>query len=147
MEARDVAIHALPLYHSAQLHCFLGPGVYVGGSGNILGQASPQAILDAVEREGATQLFCPPTVWIALLRHPDFERRGGRQRGQPRGGGAHLPVPGRVRGGGHRGAGPLLDGGGDGGGGTAAWDDGRHGRAAGILPRAGKLANLPITVR
>ncbi|MCL6598265.1 MAG: acyl-CoA synthetase [Alicyclobacillus macrosporangiidus] len=75
MEARDVAIHALPLYHSAQLHCFLGPGVYVGGSGIILGQASPQAILDAVEREGATQLFCPPTVWIALLRHPDFDRR------------------------------------------------------------------------
>ncbi|MCL6516917.1 long-chain-fatty-acid--CoA ligase [Alicyclobacillus sp.] len=75
MEARDVAIHALPLYHSAQLHCFLGPGVYVGGTGIILAQASPHAILETVEREGATQLFCPPTVWIALLRHPDFERK------------------------------------------------------------------------
>src|SRR5699024_5678857 len=27
------------------------------------------------EEEKATQLFAPPTVWIALLRHPDFDKR------------------------------------------------------------------------
>ncbi len=75
MEARDVAIHALPLYHSAQLNCFLGPGIYVGASGIILGQATPEEILKTIEEEHATQLFCPPTVWIALLRHPDFSKR------------------------------------------------------------------------
>ncbi|WP_404451572.1 acyl-CoA synthetase [Virgibacillus necropolis] len=75
MEARDIAIHALPLYHSAQLHVFLGPSVYVGSSGIILGKASPEIILKTIEEEGATQLFCPPTVWIALLRHPDFDKR------------------------------------------------------------------------
>jgi fatty-acyl-CoA synthase len=26
-------------------------------------------------QEHVTKLFCPPTVWIALLRHPDFDRR------------------------------------------------------------------------
>jgi len=72
MEARDVAVHALPLYHSAQLHCFLGPGVYIGSTGIILQSATPKAILETIERESVTQLFCPPTVWIALLRHPDF---------------------------------------------------------------------------
>ncbi|RDW19981.1 acyl-CoA synthetase [Oceanobacillus chungangensis] len=71
----DIAIHALPLYHSAQLHVFLGPSVYVGSSGIILQSASPEFILKTIEREGATQLFCPPTVWIALLRHPDFDKR------------------------------------------------------------------------
>jgi len=75
MSADDVAIHALPLYHSAQLHCFLGPYVYLGGSGIILEQASPSLILETVERYGATQLFCPPTVWIALLRSPEFSSR------------------------------------------------------------------------
>ncbi|WP_106498197.1 acyl-CoA synthetase [Lentibacillus sp. Marseille-P4043] len=75
MEARDIAIHALPLYHSAQLHVFLGPSVYVGSSGIVLGAASPELILQTIEEEGATQLFAPPTVWIALLRHPDFEKR------------------------------------------------------------------------
>ncbi len=75
MEAGDIAIHALPLYHSAQLHCFLGPGVYIGSGGIILPGAAPDIILETVERERATQLFCPPTVWIALLRHPDFSKR------------------------------------------------------------------------
>ncbi|MFC3038768.1 fatty acyl-CoA synthetase [Virgibacillus xinjiangensis] len=75
MEERDVAIHALPLYHSAQLHVFLGPAIYLGQSGIILDAASPEVILETIEKEKATQLFCPPTVWIALLRHPDFDRR------------------------------------------------------------------------
>ncbi len=75
MEASDVAVHALPFYHSAQLHVFLGPGIYVGSTGIILPQASPEAILETIERERATQLFCPPTVWIAMLRHPDFGQR------------------------------------------------------------------------
>lgn len=75
MDAGDIAIHALPLYHSAQLHVFLGPSIYVGASGIILGAARPELILKTIEEEGATQLFCPPTVWIALLRHPDFDKR------------------------------------------------------------------------
>lgn len=74
MEAEDVAIHALPFYHSAQLHVFLGPSIYVGASGIILRGADPGVILQTIEQERATQLFCPPTVWIALLRHPDFDK-------------------------------------------------------------------------
>ena len=30
---------------------------------------------EAIEAHGVTKLFCPPTVWIALLRHPDFDTR------------------------------------------------------------------------
>lgn len=75
MAAGDVLVHALPLYHSAQLHVFLGPSIYVGASGIILEGADPANILKTIEEEKATQLFAPPTVWIALLRHPDFDRR------------------------------------------------------------------------
>ncbi|MEN2767814.1 fatty acyl-CoA synthetase [Ornithinibacillus xuwenensis] len=75
MNEEDVLIHALPMYHSAQLHCFLGPSIYLGSSGIILDGASPEIILQTIEKECATQLFCPPTVWIALLRHPEFESR------------------------------------------------------------------------
>jgi fatty-acyl-CoA synthase len=32
-------------------------------------------MLAAVEEHRATKLFCPPTVWIGLMHHPDFERR------------------------------------------------------------------------
>lgn len=75
MEQEDVFIHALPLYHSAQLHVFLGPSIYLGSSGIILDKADPEIILKTIEKEKASQLFCPPTVWIALLRHPDFDKR------------------------------------------------------------------------
>ncbi|MGO0063050.1 acyl-CoA synthetase [Brevibacillus fluminis] len=75
MAEDDIAIHALPLFHSAQLHCFLGPYVYLGASGIILEQATPDLLLETVETYKATQLFCPPTVWIALLRSPEFAAR------------------------------------------------------------------------
>ena len=74
MEERDVLVHALPFYHSAQLHVFLGPSMYLGASGIILDEATPEIILETIEKHQATQLFAPPTVWIALLRHPGFDR-------------------------------------------------------------------------
>lgn len=73
MGNEDVLVHALPFYHSAQLHVFLGPSIYLGASGIILEQADPTIILETIEKQGATQLFAPPTVWIALLRHPKFD--------------------------------------------------------------------------
>ncbi|SEL85795.1 acyl-CoA synthetase [Nonomuraea pusilla] len=75
MSRDDVEVHSLPLYHCAQLHCFLTPGIYLGATNVVLPGADPAAILAAVEAERATKLFCPPTVWIGLLRHPDFDRR------------------------------------------------------------------------
>ncbi|MFK8024176.1 MAG: acyl-CoA synthetase [Ilumatobacter sp.] len=75
MSGNDVEIHSLPLYHCAQLHCFITPGIYLGAKNIVLAAPDPAVILETVERERATKLFCPPTVWISLLRHPDFDRR------------------------------------------------------------------------
>ncbi len=75
MTAADVEIHALPLYHCAQLHCFLTPDVYLGATSIVLASADPTLILETIESERVTKLFCPPTVWISLLRHPEFDTR------------------------------------------------------------------------
>ncbi len=71
----EVIVHALPLYHCAQLHVFFTPGVAVGATNIIIYAPTPDEILGTVEREGVTLLFCPPTVWIALLRSPAFGQR------------------------------------------------------------------------
>jgi fatty-acyl-CoA synthase len=63
----DITVHALPLYHCAQMHCFLLPGLLLGSKNVILSQADPVRIMDAVKDSGATSLFAPPTVWIGLL--------------------------------------------------------------------------------
>ena len=75
MSRDDIEVHSLPLYHCAQLHCFLTPGIWIGAKSILLPAPDPGALLESIERERATKLFCPPTVWIALLRHPDFDRR------------------------------------------------------------------------
>jgi fatty-acyl-CoA synthase len=75
MAADDVEVHSLPLYHCAQLFCFLLPDLYLGATSIVLPRPDPGEILAAIEAERATKLFCPPTIWIGLLGHPDFDRR------------------------------------------------------------------------
>ena len=70
--ADDIDLHALPLYHCAQLDVFLGPDVWIGATSVILRGPDPAAILAAIEEHGATRFFAPPTIWIGLLRHPGF---------------------------------------------------------------------------
>jgi fatty-acyl-CoA synthase len=73
MSPDDVEVHSLPMYHCAQLDCFFSVDVYLGATSIILPGPDPAALLATIERERATKLFCPPTVWISLLRHPDFD--------------------------------------------------------------------------
>ena len=72
MSADDVDLHTLPLYHCAQLDCFLGPDVYLGATSVILPGPVPEDVLRTMQSEGVTKFFAPPTVWISLLRSPHF---------------------------------------------------------------------------
>ncbi len=73
MRSSDVEAHSLPMYHCAQLDCFFSVDVYLGATSIILPGPDPATLLATIERERVTKLFCPPTLWIALLRHPDFD--------------------------------------------------------------------------
>jgi fatty-acyl-CoA synthase len=68
----DVMLHALPLYHCAQLDVFLGPAVYLGATNIITGQPRPDVILPLIEKYKVNSFFAPPSVWISLLRSPLF---------------------------------------------------------------------------
>ncbi len=71
--ADDLMLHALPLYHCAQLDVFFGPAVYVGASNVITGKPVPDHLLALIERHRISSFFAPPTVWIGLLRSPAFD--------------------------------------------------------------------------
>lgn len=73
MQASDVMLHALPMYHCAQLDVFLGPAVYLGMTSIITGQPQPSVVLPLLERHRITSFFAPPSIWIALLRSPLFD--------------------------------------------------------------------------
>jgi fatty-acyl-CoA synthase len=74
MDTSDVDLHAMPLYHCAQMDCFLGPDIYLGATSVITGSPEPGSVLSLMERHQVTKFFAPPTIWISLLRHPDFDR-------------------------------------------------------------------------
>ena len=67
----DIKVNALPIYHCAQRDVFLNPIFWVGGT-NILMAPDIGKILKTIADYKATMFFAPPTVWIGLLRHPDF---------------------------------------------------------------------------
>jgi len=73
MDENDVWLHALPLYHCAQLDVFLGPAVYLGATCHITAKPTPDHLLPMLATHGISAFFAPPTVWIALLRSPLFD--------------------------------------------------------------------------
>ncbi|MGW1141043.1 acyl-CoA synthetase [Streptomyces zhihengii] len=75
LHAGDRPVHALPLYHSAQMHVFLLPYLAVGAENTLLDAPDAGQIFDLVEAGRADSLFAPPTVWIGLANHPDFAAR------------------------------------------------------------------------
>ncbi len=72
-DENDISVNALPIYHCAQRDVFLNPLFWVGGT-NILIMPDLGQILKNIADYRATMFFAPPTVWIGLLRHPDFDK-------------------------------------------------------------------------
>lgn len=70
----DINLNALPIFHCAQRDVFLNPFLMLGGTNVLLLQADPKQIMDYIEKYKVTLFFAPPTVWIGLMRHPDFEK-------------------------------------------------------------------------
>lgn len=68
-----VAVHAMPLFHCAQLDCMIGPALQVGARNIITSRPTAENIVLLLERHQATSFFAPPTVWISILRCPDLD--------------------------------------------------------------------------
>lgn len=71
---RTIALHSLPLYHCAQLDAMIGPALQMGATNVITATPTAENLLPLIEKYRITSLFCPPTIWIGLLRSPLFER-------------------------------------------------------------------------
>jgi fatty-acyl-CoA synthase len=69
----DTMLHALPLYHCAQLDVFLGPAIYVGATSVITGKPTPDSLLPMLASHRINSFFAPPSIWIALMRAPAFD--------------------------------------------------------------------------
>ena len=72
-EASDICVNALPIYHCAQRDAFMTPVFYIGGT-NVLIKPDVKEMMENISKWKGTMFFAPPTVWIGILRHPDFKK-------------------------------------------------------------------------
>jgi fatty-acyl-CoA synthase len=91
--AGDVVLAALPLYHTAQMHCFTMPQIMAGAEIVLIESPVPATCLALMEQHRVSSFFAPPTVWINLLRHPDFDRYDLSSLRRAYYGAAIMPVP------------------------------------------------------
>ncbi len=63
----DRVLHALPLYHSAQMHVFMMPALMMGAASWLLEVPAPVKVLEAIAAHEIDSFFAAPTVWIALV--------------------------------------------------------------------------------
>ncbi len=73
-DENDISVTALPIFHAAQRDVFLNPIFWVGGTNILLMVPDIGEILRTIEKYKANLIFMPPTVWIGLMRHPDFSK-------------------------------------------------------------------------
>lgn len=93
LSRHDRWLAALPLYHTAQMHCFTVPSLILGAFTVLIEAPLPEVVLELIERHQMTSFFAPPTVWISLLRHPDFATRDLGKLNNVYYGASIMPVP------------------------------------------------------
>ncbi|MEO6354401.1 MAG: acyl-CoA synthetase [Burkholderiaceae bacterium] len=93
ISASDRSLASLPLYHSAQMHVFVMPQLLVGATTIVIQAPQPEQCFALIAKERITSFFAPPTVWIAFLRHPDFDRHDLSSLAKGYYGASIMPVP------------------------------------------------------
>jgi long-chain acyl-CoA synthetase len=69
----SVTFGGLPLFHVFGLTCGLNTSVAVGGCLTLLPRFDPAKALEIVQRDAVTTFLGVPTMYAALLHHPDHE--------------------------------------------------------------------------
>ncbi|WNK00960.1 AMP-binding protein [Thalassospiraceae bacterium LMO-JJ14] len=72
-DADDRNLLAAPMTHGT--NTLIMPTFAVGGMQVFMGQAKPASIIEALEKDGITSVFLPPTVIYMMLDEPDVESR------------------------------------------------------------------------
>jgi hypothetical protein len=74
IERDDVILGALPLFHSFGQTCALNAAVAAGARLALMPRFAPGEALELIERERVTVFEGVPTMYAALLNHPERER-------------------------------------------------------------------------
>jgi fatty-acyl-CoA synthase len=89
----DVTITHTPMFHTGGLFVYTLPLLTVGGTVVLMPRWTAEDMLDLIERERVTLLFCVPTQYQAMMASPRFRAADLRSLRFLISGGAPMPVP------------------------------------------------------
>ncbi|MFF8865274.1 long-chain fatty acid--CoA ligase [Streptomyces sp. NPDC015139] len=92
MTSEDVIVGCLPLFHIFGQTCTMNVAVFSGASLTLVPRFEPQIVLDAIARDRATVFEGVPTMYAALLQHPEAGAADVSSLRMCVSGGASLPV-------------------------------------------------------
>ena len=92
LSREDVIFGGLPLFHSFGQTCAMNAGVYAGATLTLLPRFDPGKALEIVQRDQVTVFAGVPTMYGAMLHHPDREGADLSTLRLCASGGASLPV-------------------------------------------------------
>ena len=92
LDHEDVVLGALPLFHAFGQTCGLNAAISAGASLALIPRFDADRVLATIERDGVTTFEGVPTMFAALLHHPERERFDVSTLRACVSGGAALPV-------------------------------------------------------
>jgi fatty-acyl-CoA synthase len=93
INGRDRQIAALPLYHCAQMHCFVMPYLLMGAFTYLVEKPVLEQCIALFRQYSINAFFAPPTVWINFLASPAFRDQDLSQLQKLYYGASIMPVP------------------------------------------------------
>jgi long-chain acyl-CoA synthetase len=91
-DSDDRILGALPLFHSFGQTCGMNAAIYAGATLSLIPRFEPGKALEILERDKITVFEGVPTMYGALLNHPDREKRDTSALKVCASGGSALPV-------------------------------------------------------
>lgn len=89
----DVTLTHTPMFHTGGLFVYTLPLLTLGGTVVIMQKWTAEDMLDLIERERVTVLFCVPTQYQTMMASPRFATASFRSIRFLTSGGAPLPIP------------------------------------------------------
>jgi long-chain acyl-CoA synthetase len=74
MDESAVVLAVLPFFHSYGMTVCMNTPIYVGGTIVLLPKFGKDEVLEAIERHRPTHFPVVPTIYVALLSHPDLKK-------------------------------------------------------------------------
>jgi fatty-acyl-CoA synthase len=93
LQRGDVTITHTPMFHTGGLLVYTLPLLTLGGAVVIMRRWTAEGMLELIEREQVTALFCVPTQYQVMMESPRFPKTVFRSVRFLTSGGAPLPIP------------------------------------------------------